>query len=341
VSDPIDIKALDEYLKANGSSDISQRYRELDREDVPPELDRRVLEAARAAVDDARPSRSWLRWSAPVALAASLVLVVTVVIESGVQKDATIATQAPAAELKRDTGGLEPASVRVQAEQDRSYRQSVPQLPAEPAQFVPEEPVMIAPVEAYSSAAIAEPAPAPASAAPPASLAKAESQRTFNAAFEEVRVNAKALDDQSQALPVTTDSSVADSGGGQFAAEQPVPQLAGSVDAVAARKEVLRAQAQANDSSDASEVSVTGARTRRATGRTAGPRNTISGAGALSSETRPADSAEQSDPEKWLEDIRELRRAGKTAVADREWQHFRSVFPDFSVAADDIARKRR
>ncbi len=48
MSDPIDIKALDEYLK--GGSDISQRYRELGREDVPPELDRRVLDAARAAV---------------------------------------------------------------------------------------------------------------------------------------------------------------------------------------------------------------------------------------------------------------------------------------------------
>ena len=48
MSEPIDIKALDEYLK--GGSDISQRYRELGREDVPPELDQRVLEAARAAV---------------------------------------------------------------------------------------------------------------------------------------------------------------------------------------------------------------------------------------------------------------------------------------------------
>ena len=82
VSDPIDIKALDEYLK--GGSDISQRYRELGREDVPPELDRRVLDEARAAVagGGAARSRSWLRWSAPVALAASVVLVVAVVIES-------------------------------------------------------------------------------------------------------------------------------------------------------------------------------------------------------------------------------------------------------------------
>ncbi len=96
MSDPIDIKALDEYLK--GGSDISQRYRELGREDVPPDLDRRVLAEARAAVagGGAARSRSWLRWSAPVALAASVVLVVAVVIESPVQ-DETLAIQ-PASE---------------------------------------------------------------------------------------------------------------------------------------------------------------------------------------------------------------------------------------------------
>ena len=49
MSDPIDIKALDEYLK--GNSDISRRYRELGSGDVPPpQLDRRVLDEARAAV---------------------------------------------------------------------------------------------------------------------------------------------------------------------------------------------------------------------------------------------------------------------------------------------------
>ena len=43
MSDPIDIKALDEYLK--GGSDISQRYRELRREEVPPELESSARDA--------------------------------------------------------------------------------------------------------------------------------------------------------------------------------------------------------------------------------------------------------------------------------------------------------
>ena len=53
-----------------------------------------------------------------------------------------------------------------------------------------------------------------------------------------------------------------------------------------------------------------------------------------------ADEAEHADPEKWLEEIRGLRRAGKAVAADREWQQFRAAFPDFRVADDDLARKK-
>ena len=49
---------------------------------------------------------------------------------------------------------------------------------------------------------------------------------------------------------------------------------------------------------------------------------------------------ERSDPQKWLEEIRELRRAGKVADADRAWQQFREAFPKFLVADDDLARKK-
>ena len=85
---------------------------------------------------------------------------------------------------------------------------------------------------------------------------------------------------------------------------------------------------------------MTGSRTRRAQGRTAGPRNTIS-TGAFSDEVREsAAPAAHSDPEKWLEEIRDLRRAGKRTEADRGWQEFREAFPDYRVADDDVARKQ-
>lgn len=329
MSDPIDIKALDEYLK--GGSDISQRYRELGRDEVPPELDRRVLEAARAAVanDGAKRSRSWLRWSAPLALAASVVLVVTVVIESGVQNDTMLATQAPAAERKSDV-----------AEQESAKLNQEPESPPAQPQFVQDAPVTVVPEDVQ--------VPAPAS--PPPSLAKAESKRASNnaalAASEEVRADKRALRDQDSAAPVPAVSTMAESREAQVAAQQPVPSLARPVETIAARKEIDRAaaQAEADDSSELGEVTtVSGMRTRRATGRT-GPRNTISssssGAG-LSGEMRAtADEAQHADPAKWLEEIRDLRRAGKAVDADREWKLFREAFPDFRVADDDLARKK-
>ena len=290
MSDPIDIKALDEYLK--GGSDISQRYRELRREEVPPELDRRVLDEARAAVaSGGGRSRAWLRWGAPVALAASVILAVTVVIESGPQNDTSFVTQ-PQRQVEESKLQDQVAQERREVEQ--------PVFAAEPPAVTVQQ---------------AAPASAPA-APPPAALAKTELER----------LNAATLDSPAP----------------QVAAEQPSPGRAGSVATVSARKEVQQAPAEVDASDeDFSSVSVTGTRARRA-GRTAGPRGTISGS-AISSETRPAadEDAEHSDPEKWLEEIRELRRAGKVEEADRQWQEFGKAFPNFPVATDDLARKQR
>jgi len=308
VSDPIDIKALDEYLK--GGSDISQRYRELRREEVPLELDRRVLDEARAAVaSGGGRSRSWLRWGAPVALAASVILAVTVVIESGPQNDTSFVTQPAAVDKARlePQRQVEESKLQDQVAQERREEQH-PAFAAEPPA-----------VTVQQAAPASAPAPAPASvpaAPPPAALAKTELER----------LNAATLDSPAP----------------QVAAEQPSPGRAGSVATVSARKEVQQAPAEVDASDeDFSSVSVTGTRARRA-GRTAGPRGTISGS-AISSETRPAadEDAEHSDPEKWLEKIRELRRAGKGVEADRQWQEFGKAFPNFPVATDDLARKQR
>ncbi len=60
---PLDDKALDEYLSRG--SDVSRRYRELDDDAVPPELDRRVLAEARGAVSKNQSGgRAWMQWSA-------------------------------------------------------------------------------------------------------------------------------------------------------------------------------------------------------------------------------------------------------------------------------------
>jgi hypothetical protein len=325
VSDPIDIKALDEYLK--GDSDISQRYRELGREDVPLDLDRRVLAEARAAVagGGAARSRSWLRWSAPVALAASVVLVVAVVIESPVQ-DATLAIQ-PASKDSYEPSAADEYQPR---EESAEARQREPE-----PQIITEQPPAAAP------SAVRPAAP------PPASAAKAEAKRADRApVVEEVVVNAEASRAPSFATsPVAVDSVAVDSAEAQLAAERPAPVM--RTQSTSARNEVDRAAgledspAKASAANELQEVAVTGTRQRRSAGRTAGPRNTISG---TAFETRPAADAdadaEQSDPAKWLDEIRDLRRAGKTAEADAAWERFREAFPDFPVAQDDVARKQ-
>ena len=154
-------------------------------------------------------------------------------------------------------------------------------------------------------------------------------------------MDAKALRDQSTApTPVTAVSPTFASEDTQIAAQQPTLPLP-RTEPVAARESVAQTEEEA-DSVDLQEVAVTGSRARRAPGRTAGPRNTISG---LSSEARQraahaAAQAEHPNPDEWLEEIRDLRRKGKITDADREWQLFSEAYPDFQVAPDDIARKQ-
>lgn len=110
MSEPIDDKALDEYL--SGRSQISQHYRALAdgvRDTVPPELDRRILAQARDAVAQAEAApvdglarlrtkrRRLMQWGVPAALAASAVLVVSIVIQSGVQHEVRAVNEHPVA----------------------------------------------------------------------------------------------------------------------------------------------------------------------------------------------------------------------------------------------------
>ena len=118
--------------------------------------------------------------------------------------------------------------------------------------------------------------------------------------------------------------------------------------AVPARKQESRLQ-----SSDAEEqlqdIIVTGATRPTATaGAGAGPRNTVPRSRAVSADEYEAPAAESTsaqprvytDPERWLEDIRELRRNGKDREADQEWERFRTAFPHHPVADSDIAVKK-
>lgn len=316
MSDPLDIKALDEYLRRG--SEVSQRYRELGADEVPPELDRLVLAAARDAVagDKARRSRSWVRWSAPVALAASVVLALTVVLERGGHDEAALLQQSPR-DVRGDRGDV--SAVRGDAAAEESTTSATDAAKAAKAAeefvkqpgFVPEVPV-------------AEP---PRPAAPPPRPA-AEPPRAVQAPPAETAVEAEA------ATQVESDNAA------QVESQNATQALA-PVERVTARKPLERTEAQQAESLQLDEVAVTGtSRPRRATVRTAGPRGTVSTTTFGVAPPAADEPRGQADPQAWLEDIRAMRRAGKTAEADREWQRFREAFPDFQVADDDIARQQ-
>jgi hypothetical protein len=194
---------LDEYLKR--SSEVSRRYRELEDDGVPSELDRRVLDSAREAVE--KPRR-WMRWSAPIALAASTVLVVSIVIETGVDKHAVptslpAESQSEAAAAKVDEppaadvplGGFESETA-----QKRSYvaPKEVEELSrARRAPVIPGEsnpPVMVVPVQPAAPAAEAPP-PEPSASAVAASPPPAPVLDESSAIIEESAVAAERADE--------------------------------------------------------------------------------------------------------------------------------------------------
>lgn len=75
---------------------MSQQYRALEASDVPKELDERVLARAADAVrSSGEKAHAWRRWSVPVAFAASTVLVVSIVLEGGVQESVMTRSAAP------------------------------------------------------------------------------------------------------------------------------------------------------------------------------------------------------------------------------------------------------
>jgi hypothetical protein len=150
-----DEQQLDEYLQ--GGSSVSQQYRQLRSADVPAELDRLVLRQAQDAVKLTRPakSRTWMRWSAPLAVAASAVLVVAIVIESGVQDEVMLSSKpasapAPTLEAKRkseaaDSDLSESAAVEMRMPSPSEQTPAIPPRDVAPAYAdAPEAPVSAA-----------------------------------------------------------------------------------------------------------------------------------------------------------------------------------------------------
>jgi len=325
----LDDREFEAYLRRE--SQVSQQYRNLQDDEVPAHLGALVLEQARAALEKEEPAAAprddlaavrrrrgrLMRWGVPTALAASALLVVSIVIRSGVQHETLLLPQvrqeAPAAaaqpapvddnvvatELVRESPPLAPAPAIVAAEEPAAKELRQPRADIQSAQKRR---------AAQESSAAAARATRPlaqvdAMAAPPPAMVAAPPR---------------------VAEPIETTSE-----------QPPAPAPANAPLAKAAPVPV-----QADADGELDEIAVTG---YRAAGnvRGAGPRDTIrtntSYAAAKASTTTEAFQA----PEPWLEHIRQLRRDGDDLQADREWRRFRKQYPDYVVAADDAAREHR
>jgi hypothetical protein len=324
----IDDKALEEYLK--GGSPVSRRYREIEAAGVPPELDLRVLSEARSAVAGKRvaKSRAWLRWGAPLALAASAVLVVSIVIESGVQKGAMLSAPEPRSEVSAEAQ----AGAREKLQDQRQPEKKSDELRRDVASDM----VMLQEV-----AQVASPPPPMAIASPvqDTTRVKAEQPGSESSArpVEQVVVTRESprpamMTSQSAIVAVEQETAPPET-------ESVAPADAPPAYAPAARTEPQRRTERRSASVE--EVVLTAQRRPTARVRNAGPRGTVPMSGRTGSAADEADLDEAqstTDPQRWLEEIRELRNQGKSREADREWRRFRDAFPDFPVAETDAAR---
>lgn len=328
----MDDREFEEYLRRE--SQISQQYRELQDDAVPAHLDALVLEQARAALqkesaaaprDDLAAVRRrrgrLMRWAVPTALAASALLVVSIVIRSGVQHETLLLPQ---------------------------VRQEAPGAAAQPESM-----------EDKSVAAERAAAPPLVPAAPPAAPAAARAEMEMARQVQEARIDSAGMQkrraaaessataaapapraqvDAIASLPAVAAPrpSVAEP---KLAAEVSEPAPAGAPADVALAK-AAPSPAQATGGEELDEIVLTGHRAA-SSARGAGPRDTVR-TNASGSTDAASDTTEAfREPEPWLEHIRQLRHDGEDRQADREWRRFRKQYPDYVVATDDPARADR
>jgi hypothetical protein len=283
VSDPIEDKAFEEYLK-RGSA-VSQQYRSLYEVEPPSHLDKDVLAQAEHALHSQtlQKSRRWKTWSVPVALAASTLIAVSIVLESGMRHEVT--DSAPvAAPMKTEADASESAAANAAREVDDAAAQ------AKRSEDLSERVVHVETTAAAPAAAVESPAFAP----DPALAAKVERAAQAPMPVEAERRAKEDIDVQGQAIAETKAA--------QPVAQYSVASRAGDVPPPTA---AMRGEHRVVEPSAVSDV-------------------------AKLQLTR--------DPEQWLRDIRELRTAGETEEADRQWKEFATAFPDYEVAEDDSAR---
>jgi len=324
--DVVDDKALDEYL--SGGSEYSQRYRGIDSDAVPAKLDRLVLTEASASAGNlpsitrkrSRPLGYWMRLSAPVALAASVVLVVSIVIRSGFENqklDSHVALESVA------------PSYSPLEKTEESVAQSLE---------------MSEPTEAVADRAeVAKPTAPPAP--PPAAAPAAKSARLSNSgSAAPAPAGQTTLERVVVSAPTPTQPSLQDSPVSvDVIASEDVSEQDGAAREQVADSESRRQQEQSAQARELQEIVVTGQVRSSTAPSAAGPRGTVRRTDSGESEFSDVDFAKQqreANPEQWLRYIRGLRTERKNREADREWREFVKAYPTYEVVATDTARPK-
>jgi hypothetical protein len=324
----MDDTALNEYLRRD--SVVSQRYRQLDATDVPATLDRAILSQAKAAVADKKISRlrGVTRWSAPLAVAASIVLVVSIMLQPSMQSELAKAPASPTSSAD-DAFGYAPRKAPAE-KQEESTRADRP-APS------PQAPVMIIPSRDLSGAHDVDDSGLPLQPQVEKSVLREFEARTRRQSADELQRM------QAPQPPAATPPPAAAPAPEQVAvtamrmqAQQNTQAAPVTIESAAVADESTRAARSKRSEPDLSEVVVTGTSIQPAPSVSAGPRGSVSRARAGFEQ-----SVDKNDPHAWLDYIRELREAGKANRADTEWRRFRTRYPDFVVPDDDSARPPR
>jgi hypothetical protein len=316
---------LDEYLR--GGSAFSRLYRGVESDAVPAELDRNVLAEAKSAMVK-RKGISWQRVTPMLAIAATAVLTISIVMRSGLESskplqfatDSIEKDKAIPEETKND------ASASVLVETQVLEKPVVPQeLPAIRMMEAP-APVVAAPASPPSRQKLAnrESKLEDDKAAAPSARTDAPS----TGALSEVVVRGELLrstpEDAAMPVVVINDESLAKR----------------KDQAVGPRGTIPPVNSQNRDDSDLSQVVVT-AQQRSSSGAGAGPRGTVVANPQSSVDRKAEREYRESNPEVWLSYIRELRDAKKSSAADGEWERFVKAYPNFKVSENDSARPRK
>lgn len=320
---PLDDAALEEYLR--GNSPLSQQYRALPDDLPPPALDRQVLAQARAALGKqavvGRPR--WVRWGAPMAVAASAVMALSIVMQGGLQEaEVTIPTQmieeAPAPAAAPQSAAQAPES-HAAPEQEVTVLDFGALSQQSPPPFIPRDDL-----PEQSSAQ---------DRSIPQNDQAARNVESREVAAEKARV---------QSSPARTQSAQERARTSEMSAE---PANATSADAALATQSARRVMppppvaAPPPPPSVNSPVAAPSAPASGATSQAAPPPARPMAAPAAAAAPSPSVmSTISAEPETWLSEIRRLRLDGEGAAADREWQRFRKAFPDYAVTDADPAR---